>query len=351
MVAWLAGCSAGGDGSSYGNGGSAGNAGADGGSFDTGYTGDGEIDPDSSCAATSLQAERVPLDMFIMADTSGSMDGTKLTALKDGLTHFLQDGESAGMGAAAQQFPLGGANESCDSNAYGSPAVPWALLPNPALVGWIGALVADGYTPTVPALQGAVDACKARVNAEPGRKCAVVLVTDGAPEGSCLPVSTSAIGPLGDIAQDAWDNGVAVFAIGFPGLSTVGQNVVIEIAKKGGTQVPIAIKEGNIDTDFTDALNEVRGMALGCEYQMPTTDTGQVNPNLVKVAYTPGDGSGTQTIPRESALADCGSGGGWAYDDNVAPTKLIMCASTCDAMRADPTGKIDILLGCTDNQR
>jgi len=352
LFAALGACSASGDPDEFGNGGSGGSGGgADGGLIDTGYTGDGEIDPDSSCAATTLQAERIPLDMYFMVDTSGSMEGPKLDLLKSGLVAFLGKADSAGLGTAGQQFPIGGLNETCDSNVYGTPAVPWAILPNTSLAGWIDGLTAEGYTPSVPALQGAVDACKARMASEPGRKCAVLFVSDGEPEGNCPPASLSADAPLGVIAADAFANGIPVFAVSFYGISSVGQKVLITIAQKGGTQVPFAIKAGSVDEDFVDALATARGTALGCEYQMPTTEEGEVNPNLVKVAYTPGGASESLTVPRKTTAGDCDTGGGWSYDDNDNPTKLVMCPSTCDTMRADAQGKVEILLGCSGNQR
>ncbi len=348
----LTACSALGDDGSYGNAGNAGSSGSGGGSlFDSGLTGDGEIDPDSSCATTTLQAERIPLDMYFMVDTSGSMDGPKLALLKSGLSSFLQAPDSAALGVTGQRFPIGGLNETCESTAYGTPAVPWAILPDSQLSGWISSLTAEGYTPSVPALRGAVDACKSRMVAEPGRKCAVVFVSDGEPEGNCPPASISAKQPLGEIAAEAFEQGIPVFAVSFYGISSVGQTILIAIAQEGGTQVPFAIKEGSVQQDFVDALAEARGTALGCEYQMPTTDAGVVNPNLVKVGYTPGAGGESQTVPRKDSLAACGSQAGWAYDNNDNPTKLVMCPSTCDVMRADAKGKVEILLGCSSSQR
>lgn len=344
-------CSASGDPDDFGSSTGGTSGGEDGGLIDTGYTGDGEIDPDSSCATTTLQAERIPLDMYFMVDTSGSMDGPKLALLKSGLTSFLGASDSADLGVAGQRFPIGGLNETCEPSDYAAPAVPWAILPDGALAGWIDGLSAEGYTPSVPALQGAVDACKARMGAEPGRKCAVVFVSDGEPEGNCPPASISAEGPLGDIAADAYANDIPVFAVSFYGISSVGQKILITIAQEGGTQVPFAIKEGSVEDDFVEALAEARGTALGCEYVMPTTDEGTVNPNLVRVAYTPGGATEDQTIPRKTTEGECGGSGGWFYDDNDAPTKLVMCPATCDVMRSDSTGKVDILLGCSSNQR
>lgn len=353
------GASAGSGGGSSGTGGGTAGTGAgtgvgDGGPIlDTGLTGDGQIDPDSSCADLSLQAEAVPLDMYFMVDTSGSMMGENINALRNGLANFLNDPQSAGLGASAQEFPIPEFNdpydETCDQNAYAKPAVPWAVLPNPALVQWLQTVNADGYTPSMPSLTGAVQACMDRIAVEPTHKCAVVFVTDGQPEGNCPPTGTSAQGPLGNVAAGAWGNGIPVFAIGFPGLNSTGQAVLNTIAQQGGTTAPVIIQSGNVGQEFIDTLNDIRGTALGCEYQMPTAEAGTVNPNLVKVTYTPGGATEPQEIPRVDGPALC-VGDGWYYDDNAAPTKLIMCPATCDKMQADDEGEVQILLGCTDNQ-
>ena len=348
-----------GKGGSGGSGGSGGtnttDGGEDGAFLDTGFTGDGEIDPDSSCAEVNLQAEAVPLDMYFMVDVSGSMSGSNITALKSGLTNFFNDAQSAGLGAAAQRFPIAKSNDpydaTCDQNAYAKPAVPWAALPNASLVSWIGGLVASGYTPTMPALLGSVQACHDRLSVMPTHKCAVVLVTDGRPEGNCPPTNADAEAPLGQVAAGAWAGGIPVFAIGFPGLDYIGEAVLETVAAQGGTGTPVIIQGGNVGQAFIDALEDIRGTALGCEYQMPTAEAGTVNPNLVKVTFKPGAATDPEQIERVDDLAACAGGDGWYYDDNTSPTKLIMCPATCDRMQKDDGGEVQILLGCTNNQR
>lgn len=340
-----------------GTGGSTAGTGGDGDAavvFDTGFTGDGQINADTSCADLTLQAEAVPLDMYFMLDVSGSMSGTNISALRDGLSNFFQDPQSAGLGAAAQMFPIAKYSdpydETCDQNAYAKPAVPWGVLPNPSLVGWVQSLTPNGYTPSIPALTGAVQACHDRTTVMPTHKCAVVFVTDGRPEGNCPPTNLAAEAPLGVVAENAFNAGIPVFAIGFPGLDTIGQSVLNTIAVKGGTGTPVIIQGGNVGQAFIDALEDIRGTALGCEYQMPTAEAGTVNPNLVKVTYKPGGATEAEEVSRMDSAADC-VGDGWYYDDNASPSKLIMCPSTCEKMQNDEGGEVQILLGCTDNQR
>jgi hypothetical protein len=67
---------------------------------------------DAACAAQTQKAERLPLDMYVMLDSSGSMaeltaSGTsKWDAVSAALTAFLSDPGSAGLGVGLQYFPL-----------------------------------------------------------------------------------------------------------------------------------------------------------------------------------------------------------------------------------------------------
>jgi hypothetical protein len=80
---------------------------------------------DAACAAHSQVAQRLPLDLYMMMDSSGSM--TELTAtgvskwdaVRSAMTSFLQDPQSAGLGVGLQYFPLLRANvpDACSSDA------------------------------------------------------------------------------------------------------------------------------------------------------------------------------------------------------------------------------------------
>jgi len=78
----------------------------------------------SPCAAKISTAQAIPLDMYIMLDTSGSMldrtatQATKWDAVKLALESFLTDKASAGIGVGLQYFPLlkPNAPTTCTSN-------------------------------------------------------------------------------------------------------------------------------------------------------------------------------------------------------------------------------------------
>jgi hypothetical protein len=70
-----------------------------------------------------------------------------------------------------------------------------------------------------------------------------------------------------------------------------------------------------------------------------TLDLDRVNLN-----YTPGGGV-TETLPRVADPAACPELG-WTYDDPTAPTQLVLCPATCDLVRADPAGNVEVAFGC-----
>jgi hypothetical protein len=67
---------------------------------------------DAACAAQTQKAERLPLDIYVMLDSSGSMSEvtatgqTKWDAISAALTAFMTDPNSAGLGVGLQYFPL-----------------------------------------------------------------------------------------------------------------------------------------------------------------------------------------------------------------------------------------------------
>jgi Mg-chelatase subunit ChlD len=84
-------------------------------------------DVDEECAGELIEAQRIPLDMYVMLDVSGSMlaptEGdvavTKWQAVSSALADFVSDDASAGIGMGLQVFPIRHpeAPASCTSSA------------------------------------------------------------------------------------------------------------------------------------------------------------------------------------------------------------------------------------------
>lgn len=338
---------------SAGGDGSAATGGTDGGGmFVDSSLGDGSITPESACAATAVEAEVLPLDLYIMADRSASMkQSSRWTNQSSALNTFFADPQSHGLFVALRFFPLDDTcfpqDSSCSGNAYTNPLVPWGELPGHAstLTAAVGATTPEGcFTPTQEALNGVLKGAYQRQTQEPLHVVAAVIVSDGTPCcGDCVEDPAQ----LGQIA--------AGYANGTPSIKTFAiyvadsaSEVMSAIAHDGGTGSAYDATAGQ--QAFIDALNDIRGSMLACEYKMPETDAGKINPELVQVEYTPGGATDAQKVDRVDDLASCVGGQGWYYDDNVNPTKLIMCPGTCDMLQNDENGKVQILLGCSDDQ-
>lgn len=334
--------------------GSGGVAGADGSA--TGGTGaiavdagSDAIDLDAGCGLIQKQAEATPLHLYVMMDKSSSMAGSKWDAAKAGLEAFVNDTASAGVHVGLGFFPRpADGTPLCDQTAYKTPKVAFGLLPQnaAAIVQGLAGESPDGLsTPTYPALGGAILAGIEIASNNPGHTAAVLLVTDGVPQGpapSCGGVDPEDTQAIATLAQNGatFSPPVLTYVIGLPG---VDQSFANAVAQAGGTTSAILVSTANVQAEFQQALAKVRGQALPCELEIPEeVKQGQVAYDKVNVLLTPG-GKPTETVAQTT---DCNTSPGWYYDDPQNPTKIILCPSVCDGIKSDFTAKVDILLGC-----
>ena len=348
---------------------------------------DGSLSQDSACATGSAVAESVPLDMYIILDRSGSMNqplglpppppgdcnvgssiGSRWCFAINALDGFFGASTSSGMGVALQFFPNGLCQPSCNpifcvptccssgsccqGGPDSTPAVGYGLLPGhrPTLVSALNAQTPTaGTTPIEPALRGL--AAWTAANVQPGRKMIGILITDGGPNGC----QTNANNLANIAAQHLANNNIETFAIGMDGADF---NVLETIGAAGGAMAHTNYCAGGISpchfynvgngnpAAFIDALQAIQSSAIGCTYNMPTTSMGIIDPEQVTVEYSPGGSPPAQSVPRVTDQSMCTSAGGWYYDNNSNPTTISLCPDTCSVVSADPSAKIDILLGC-----
>jgi hypothetical protein len=307
--------------------------------------GDGPIE---ACAAETTRAQQLPLDMYIMLDKSGSMDdnvqgGTKWVVIRNALATFLSQPTLTNVSVGLQYFPLG--NDSCTAADYAAPAVEIASLALPstgtAIANSLIAHSPGGNTPTSAALQGAINHCKTWGTAHPDHVVIVILATDGDPTACVTTIDPD----IKNIAASGVTGTpkVLTFVIGV-GSSKAKMD---QIAASGGTTAAFMVDTGgNVQQQFLDALNVIRGTALGCVYKLPSPDGGTPDYDKVNVQYTPGGGT-ARMFPRVDGLASCpASGDAWYYDNPAGPTQILLCPATCETVKADTTGVVDVLLGC-----
>jgi hypothetical protein len=340
-------------------------------------------DASSSCATSNVTAQKVPLDLYIMLDRSGSMNdsvmgGTKWTAATSALDAFVQQPGLDGISVGIQYFgvPPGGGtcsvlsctqnsdcgaaacgpcilnvctgifnagNDSCNAADYAIPNVEIAPLPGvaSAITSSIAGHSPNTSTPTSAALQGAVDHAKTWAGAHPGDVTAVILATDGDPS-EC----DTDLGHIDAIAAAALAGmpKILTFVIGV-GPSLMALNGIA--AAGGTTQAFLVDTGGNVNQQFLDAMNAIRGAALGCQYQIPLPVDGTPNYQEVNVVYTPSGGGAPVTFPYVASKADCpAAGNAWYYDDANNPTHILLCDATCTLVEADVMGSVSITLGC-----
>jgi hypothetical protein len=321
---------------------------------DTGWSTDFE-----ACATESAQASPVATSLFLAVDTSCSMadpaDGsttgttpstvTKWDAATSAFTAFFEDPASATIDVALRLWPstADGCNDTdCDPVACSQPQVPLDSMSDPAhkqaLIDAFVNTVPDGGTPMHPALEGATQWAAAQRLAAPDEEVAIVLVTDGEPNGCDEDISH-----IADLATTSSAAGVPVYAVGIAG-SNVAQ--IDQIAQAGGTSGGYFVGSVDAEADLVAALKDIQSHVLSCQYAFPTESSGDpLSPDLVRLEYTL-DGEDVLS-GRVSDAAACGPDGGWYLDDPDHPTTITLCPSTCSALQGITTVQITIDVGCT----
>jgi hypothetical protein len=324
-------------------------SGGEGGTFSSGSS-TGGFD---ACATATLEGERTPVQLLIMFDKSGSMlDDQKWAGAKAALIAFFQDDDTAGLNIALRFFPdddpVAGCNEvACNVDACAAPLValgelnaqPAFAYPQPeALVLAVESKTPGGQTPMFAALAGAEQWAVA--TASPDFRTAVVLVTDGKPNGCSEDINA-----IAQLAADALaSDEISTHIIGMNGADIAQLN---QIAMAGGTNSAFVIGNGSVHSDLVAAFEAIGTEPLNCVLPVPEASTlgTDVNPGEVNLSYTPKDGD-AETIPQVMSAGDCAGGEGWYYDNPMMPTTMTLCPTTCDIVQADPGAQLDVVLGC-----
>ena len=344
-----------------------------------------------SCATASAEATRVPVYMLLVIDGSGSMDGydgsnfiageretdplaptrpsnpvgqtgKKWIAIRGALSAFVDDLAAKPDPNLAVGMYLFSSNASKPTNQVDVPisfvdATHATALKNRLLP----PVFPTGGTPLAASMTGQLPILKAYTPAapvKPGGKYVLVVMTDGIPSDSkqqCLNAASTEL---------SGTPSVLTFAVGVgnptANASTVYDEVFVgDLAEAGGTApagcnaswsdsnmtgtpchfqiTPGSKTAQQIQADFLAAVNKIRDTVSSCELALDFS-SGNVDPAKVNVEYTSGAGQ-TSQITQDST-------NGWTYDDPSAPTKVILHGTSCDTLKADPEGKVRIIIGC-----
>ena len=312
--------------------------GGDGGFVPVGSGGSGG---DMGCLTTEAEATQSPLDIVVLLDRSSSMSGNVWDSTVNALTQFFNSPGGPNISAAMSYFPAPGNAPECLPASYDPPHVPMSDLTVGAnvLVTDLQAQTPSGdYTPTHGGLYGSLLFANDHQDANPDRVVIVVLASDGDPT-SC----DTDINNIASLAATALAyNGVKTFVIAIQGATLANLDA---IAAAGGTMQALDVTQDI--TQFKAKMDEIRNQILACEFVIPEPSMGmEFDPTKVNVEYTPGNMGTPEQLPQAQDAQDCGTDPGWYYDNNVNPTKIILCPGSCDIVEMDPGAKINFVFGC-----
>lgn len=310
-------------------------------------------DDGGACATTSAAAKLTPVNLVVMYDRSGSMGDTnedpgfdpakRWIPVGQATKAFFADPASAGISASLTFFPNAG--NSCQGAVYASAGVGLTALPNAAFANAIDGTSPQGDTPTRAAVAGAIAQAQSVAAAHPNEKTVIVLVTDGEPYGCGINNANQSNAEAQLVAQD-----VAAVAATIPtyviGVGPSVQNLNA-VAQAGGTtafQVQVGDPQKTKD-DLLAAMSLIRGALGRCDFDIPAPPDGRtLDYNKVNVVFTPA-GQAAQTLPYNPT---CTGGQGWHFDDVNAPKKVLLCTNTCEVVKTQAGGAVDVAFSCTD---
>jgi hypothetical protein len=328
----------------------------------------------TNCGAENHQAMIKPLAIYMLVDWSASMtERTDLwTPTKTALNAFVSDPSSAGIEVALNYFPVTSEDivAKCDPTQYGTPAVDVSLLPGSAAA-VTTSLESKMFvlgenpppndrlsTPTAPAITGSLQYFSSWLAQHPDHIGVLVLATDGEPAGcdaqsmmAGMPITRGTPQEIADTVDV-----IAAAAAGTPAIKTyvigIGnlQQTLDQFAEAGGTGRDAFIVDAtgtNTQTEFLEAMKEIRGSALPCSFDIPLPTTGVLDYTKVNVDFLTAEGAAPVPFFKVDSAADCaGNASGWYYDDPLHPTTVELCPDACEAVRGVETGSVSISLGC-----
>ncbi|HVW26342.1 MAG TPA: vWA domain-containing protein [Polyangiaceae bacterium] len=318
-------------------------------------------DAGTACTRTaSAETELAKVHLAIAFDISGSMgkldkpyyDPTlKWDPVVTAMKAFFTDPASSNLFASLVFFPIdSGESKRCSSDSYTKPDVPMTALPSGVFGDAIDAVTPKtmsdwrGGTPTLAVVQGTYAFVAPLAKADTGSKYALLLVTDGYPEG-CSSDDDKIDTVVA--AVKGFANELPTYVIGIsnpPGGPDTVTNLN-DIAAAGGTDRAFIIQTGDPTATvkaFQDAVSSIQMSQLSCDFEIPPPPAGQsFDPTRANVTYASGD--------TERALdydASCKSDSAWRFDDETAPKRMILCDATCAQVRADPGAVLRVDFGC-----
>ena len=121
------------------------------------------------------------------------------------------------------------------------------------------------------------------------------------------------------------------------------------VKKTGGARAKICDGHAAWQPFYAEVSKAVLAATqVACDIAIPAPEGGALDPGKVNVQIV--GPSGTKGLAKVADPAGCGPDGGWYYDDAGAPTRVVLCPSSCkDAQASVGLGKpghVEVLFGC-----
>lgn len=329
---------------------------------------------EASCATASAGTSTDPVTLEFVLDGSGSMSGDKWDAAVAALNAVFDDLKAKNdnkitVGMIVYSDTLDKTNSN---GPYPEPNVdvyPQVVddAHHTALANRINNSGAGGSTPTFAAISGGYNVLKNYTAIPPAppadtSRKVLVLMSDGVPDGGtseqaqCVNAAKNALNlpvPFGPIKT---------FAVGigpFPGSAgDYDPKFMGDLAVAGGTRATPQCQPGatsvanvchfqitpngkpvsQIEQEFIAAINKIRGLAAGCEFNIVKDPNTDLDPSKINVVWT--DGKGVQHLVQQDDTD------GWSYDDPNNPTKVILNGQACGDVSSDLSASVQIVIGC-----
>jgi len=305
-----------------------------------------ETDPSDFevCAEVSETADRVPVNLLLTIDRSGSMlDGEpvpKWEVMTSALRSFVDSEDAQQLQVGLRLWPTddGCDTAECDALVCSMPQVSAAPLADgdhrDAILEQVDLLFPDedGETPLSAALEGARTWAADVRRVAPDEQVAIALLTDGRPNGC-----DESIDDIAQIASDTLTDGSPTYVLGIEGSREAD---VDRIAAAGGTAEAFFVGTKNGEEELLVALLEIQGSVLSCSYDFPEgkdLDPGRIRIDLVI------DGEVTRLARVDDAAACTGE----AFFLTNDGARITLCEDTCAAARETLESSIDIAIACT----
>ena len=246
---------------------------------------------------------------------------------------------------------VGGGGRDCEDARYETPAVPIQELPmaQGALTRTLTRKLPIGGTPLGPAVRGVLGHLRARLMADPSRKAALIVTSDGLPEGcqrNDIPAIAADIG-----AAFTGSPSIPTYVIGVFSANEIAmaRPQMDTLARSGGTnQAFVLTAADDLNMRLLDALNQIRGAVLACEYRIPAMPAGKLDFGKVNVRHI--GPAGPENVPYVETMDRCDPArGGWYYDVPPAtgtPSRVIVCPATCARFNAEKSAQVELVFGC-----